>query len=134
MCNGNDQLGLLQISRPAKKQHEKAGNTELNAERVGTFNMCSFIWDDLGISIKIPLIAVFLGWPTSYCRIQKMFHMLADGFQVETCSASDDQKVQYIESELVGLSNWASAEDVNEAMELVTGAVTSRCILDGNPI
>ncbi|CAL1131948.1 unnamed protein product [Cladocopium goreaui] len=47
--------------------------------------------------------------------------MLADGFQVETCSASDDQKVQYIESELVGLSNWAIAEDVNEAMELVTG-------------
>lgn len=63
MCNGTDQLGLLQISRPAKKQHEK----------------------------------------------------------VETCSASDDQKVQYIESELVGLSNWAIAEDVNEAMELVTG-------------
>lgn len=62
-----------------------------------------------------------------------MFHMLADGFQEETCSASDDQNVEYIESELVGLSNWAIAEDVNEAMELVTGA-ESRCILDGNPI
>jgi hypothetical protein len=58
MCNGTDQLGLLQISRPGKKQHEKAGNTELNTERVGTFNMFSFIWDDLGISIKIPLMAV----------------------------------------------------------------------------